>query len=1039
MPRVDWLILTAANSTQARGYEEQLRWRQEQGLLPRGAEAAQWRVVADPGDRRVGSGGSTLWVLLQIARAMRKSRPDARTLADLFVDQNVLVIHSGGDSRRLCAYAAQGKIFTPLPCDGAGGQPATLFDLLAGDLAALPRPEHGSVLLAAGDVLLTFDHDEVNFNRPGVVGVAYPGPVERGSKHGVYVADAQGHVKDFLQKPSPDHARQRGAIDAVGRVLVDTGLIGLDAATVEKWLRSAGSRLGRGDVTLGNGLLSQIVSGKAPSIDLYEQMLMALPTGVTEAEYLRNVAGDGAGRKPSAATARTKAMLTSMYRGLHGSDFTVNVLPYCDFFHIGTSRELLTNVGSLSRTAKQFSFANFDRSVVGDRAALEGAFVYNSVLQTAAVRSGSGVLLEAVHTDAQVELPGRNVIVGWPKEAKLPIRLPEGWGLVALPIVGGKWSAVLFGIDDDFKTSRPDQGTLGNEPLDTVLGRHGLKPGDVWRETEPKAQTMWNARLWRVGTARQVIADVLWLTKTGRGATPPATWSKGQRVSMAELLSRVDHRRLIAHRREIQRLGDLFDLERRLAESNDLSAQRVVETLTDGDEAGVALRQVLALIDRWRDPLAQARLLWMAREIVQRFPAAQAATASARRGRAKGPRKSAKDDDSYGRLAFARIAQAVARQVELPEKPRPAAILHDQVVWATTPVRLDFAGGWSDTPPICTALGGTVVNAAITLNEQYPVQVIAKLSERPVITLTSLDLGQRIELSTTASVLDHRDPSQWSALPKAALTLSGLCPSDPDRRLDTWLGKLGGGLDLTLFSALPKGSGLGTSSILGAAMLACLARVVGETVTDDQLISRTSVLEQMMTTAGGWQDQIGGITPGIKLIRTQPGADQTPSLHWTSFGPRSDAKQRLLLYFTGQKRMARNILQRVVGRYLARDPQALAVIEQLKAGAEKMKHDLDTGDLDAFARGIEDYWTLKKRLDPGSTNPAIEKLLARVDRYVSGKVLPGAGGGGFVFMVARDADAAATIRRLLNTHRPNPQARFFDVAVDQQGLKVTVL
>ncbi len=1023
MSQIDWLILTAANVTQARGYEEQLRWREEQGLLPAGA---QWRVVADPGDRRVGSGGSTLWVLFQIAQAMRQARPEAKTLAQLFADQNVLVIHSGGDSRRLCAYAAQGKIFTPLPCDGSGGQPATLFDLLADDLAALPRPARGGVLLAAGDVLLTFDHDEVNFDRPGVVGVAYPGPVDRGAKHGVYVADAQGRVTDFLQKPSEDKARQRGAIDAVGRVLVDTGLISLDAETVQRWLKTAGVSLGRDTVRLGSGLLSGIVKGRVPSLDLYEQMLMTLPSGVDEEGYLRNVGGDiqRTGEALNRKRGGGDAVLTALYRGLHGSDFTVNVLPYCDFFHIGTSRELLTNVGSLSRTAKQFSFANFDRSVVGDRAALEGAFVYNSVLQTSAVRSGGGVLLEAVHTDAQVELPGRNIVVGWPLEAKLPIRLPEGWGIVTLPVAGGKWAAVLFGVDDDFKTSRPRGGTLGNQPLDTVLTRHGLTPGDIWREKEPESQSLWNARLWRIGTAKQAISDILWITKNEAKAKPPTSWRKGTRVSMAELLSRVDHRRLIAHRREIQRLGDLFNLETRLVDDGDLPAQRVVESLTNRQEAAVALRQVEAVIQRSRDPLAQARLHWLAREVEQRFPAGKAKT---------------QDSNARERHAFSAIAQAVARQIQLPDKPRQAAILHDQVVWATTPVRLDFAGGWSDTPPICTALGGTVVNAAITLNQQYPVQVIAKLSERPIITLTSLDLGQRLELSTTSQILDHKDPSQWAALPKAALVLSGLCPRDPQRKLDAWLGKLGGGLDLTLFSALPKGSGLGTSSILGAAMLACLARVVGENVSEEQLFSRTSVLEQMMTTAGGWQDQVGGITPGIKLIRTQPGADQTPSMHWTSFGPRSDADKRMMLYFTGQKRMARNILQRVVGRYLARDPQAIAVIERLKAGAERMKQDLDTGDLDAFARGVEEYWTLKKTLDPGSTNPAIENLLSRVDRYVSGKVLPGAGGGGFVFMVARDAEAAGKIRQTLNANRPNVHARFFDLAVDQQGLKVTVL
>jgi len=66
--------------------------------------------------------------------------------------------------------------------------------------------------------------------------------------------------------------------------------------------------------------------------------------------------------------------------------------------------------------------------------------------------------------------------------------------------------------------------------------------------------------------------------------------------------------------------------------------------------------------------------------------------------------------------------------------------------------------------------------------------------------------------------------------------------------------------------------------------------------------------------------------------------------------------------------MAKNILQNVVGRYLARDPETLCVVQQLKDAAEQMKHDLDRNDPEAFARGIERYWSLKKRIDPGSTN-----------------------------------------------------------------------
>ena len=390
--------------------------------------------------------------------------------------------------------------------------------------------------------------------------------------------------------------------------------------------------------------------------------------------------------------------------------------------------------------------------------------------------------------------------------------------------------------------------------------------------------------------------------------------------------------------------------------------------------------------------------------------------------------------------ALAAVRRLVSQQIDIPSAPPTAAIQPDQVVWVTTPVRLDFAGGWSDTPPICTELGGDVLNAAITLNGQYPVQCMAKLSDHPAITLNSIDLGERIVLDSPDSLHAPLDPRQWHTLAVAALRLAGLVPP-PGTALEDHLAGLGGGLHLTLFSALPKGSGLGTSSVLGAAVLACLARVTGETLSRDALINRTSLLEQLMGTGGGWQDQIGGLTPGVKLVRTDPGPHQAPTLHRIAFDPLAEPElaPRCLLYFTGIQRMARDILQKVVARYLARDPDTLRTVHALKALAHTMKADLERADWTRFAQGINEYWRLKRGIDPGSTNPRIETMLDPIRDDLAAHLLPGAGGGGFVFMIAQDPAAAQRIRRHLHAHPPNGRARFFDFAIDPHGLRVTTL
>ena len=45
--------------------------------------------------------------------------------------------------------------------------------------------------------------------------------------------------------------------------------------------------------------------------------------------------------------------------------------------------------------------------------------------------------------------------------------------------------------------------------------------------------------------------------------------------------------------------------------------------------------------------------------------------------------------------------------------------------------------------------------------------------------------------------------------------------------------------------------------------------------TEDDLYGIVLCIEQIMSTCGGWQDQVGGVTDGIKYITSRPGLQQT--------------------------------------------------------------------------------------------------------------------------------------------------------------------
>src|SRR3954470_1746584 len=122
----NYLILTAANDQQAAAYNLQIQHRQELGLLPR---ADSVLVVADEDGKRIGSGGSTLQCLRLVVDRERCRKGDQEAPPDSILRRlRILIVHAGGDSRRLPAYSACGKIFTPLPGENDTALGLTLFD-----------------------------------------------------------------------------------------------------------------------------------------------------------------------------------------------------------------------------------------------------------------------------------------------------------------------------------------------------------------------------------------------------------------------------------------------------------------------------------------------------------------------------------------------------------------------------------------------------------------------------------------------------------------------------------------------------------------------------------------------------------------------------------------------------------------------------------------------------------------------------------------------------------------------------------------------
>ena len=392
--------------------------------------------------------------------------------------------------------------------------------------------------------------------------------------------------------------------------------------------------------------------------------------------------------------------------------------------------------------------------------------------------------------------------------------------------------------------------------------------------------------------------------------------------------------------------------------------------------------------------------------------------------------------------AFGLLREGLTQQVlTQPQQPR-LSVYRDQIVWGRSPVRIDIAGGWTDTPPYCLLEGGNVVNLAIELNGQPPLQVYVKPTDAPHIILRSIDLGASEVVETYEELQQYNKVGSPFSIPKAALALAGFAPAFSAERypsLRAQLEAFGSGIELTLLSAVPAGSGLGTSSILAATVLGAVSDFCALAWDKNEIGRRTLVLEQLLTTGGGWQDQFGGVLGGVKLLQTQNGFLQDPLVRWlpSDIYNSPEYRQCHLFYYTGITRTAKQILAEIVRRMFLNNRNELALLRQMKDHAMNMYEALQRQDFEQMGRLVRLTWEQNQQLDSGTNPDAVRRQTALIDDLCLGYKLPGAGGGGYLYMVAKDPEAAARIKKILLENRLNANARFVDMSLSQNGLQIS--
>ena len=923
-------------------------------------DKSEWFCTSDPIGSKLGSGGGTAWLL----EACQKEWEPNMEFMDWLSQEKRILLHAGGQSRRLPGYAPSGKILTPIPVfRWARGQRLSQ-NLLSLQLPLYEQimakaPDSLHTLIASGDVYIRCGGRLQDIPDADVVCYGMWVDSNLAKNHGVFVSSRENpdKLEFMMQKPSIE---ELGNLMQTHLFLMDIGIWLLSDRAVELMVKRSHK----------NGALS--------FYDMYSEFGLALGTNprIKDEE-------------------------------LNSLSVAILPLPEGEFYHYGTSKELISSTLAVQNLVID------QREIMLHKVKPHPAmFVQNSDISYKLTFENSEIWIENSCVNKDWKLHQQTILTGVPNN-DWALNIPSGVCVDVVPIGESGYVARPYGFHDAFKgeLGACDTRFMGRAFVDWALERE-LSISMIGEKTDLQA-----ARIFPVTDNVDELGQMIrWMISEPHFNQGKVLWEKCEKISADEISTFANLRRL-ANQRNEYRNGNWGALAKNYSQSvfyqlnlDDAARQFVNNELPVHESIDCSA----SLMTRISDHMFRSRVMQL-----------------------KGMPYQAHEDKAFGLMREGLVETALTRK-QMPQ----LSVYADQIVWGRSPVRIDLAGGWTDTPPYCLNEGGNVVNMAIELNGQPPLQVYVKPCKEYKIVLRSIDLGAMEVVQTYDELADFIKVGSPFSIPKAALALAGFLPEfsmEVYPTLQSQLKAFGGGLEITLLSAIPAGSGLGTSSILASTVLGALSDFCGLNWDKNEIGNRTLILEQLLTTGGGWQDQYGGVLHGVKLLQTSSGMNQSPQVRWLpDFLLTSPEYQKChLLYYTGVTRTAKGILAEIVRNMFLNTTEHLELLGEMKAHALDLYEAIQRGNFDEMGRLVGKSWKQNKALDAGTNPAAIEAIIEKIHDYCLGYKLPGAGGGGYLYMVAKDPDASACIRNILTAYAPNNCARFVDMSLSNKGFQVS--
>uniref|UniRef100_A0A3P8Z6B1 L-fucose kinase n=1 Tax=Esox lucius TaxID=8010 RepID=A0A3P8Z6B1_ESOLU len=1029
------IVLTCQHKDSVYAFQRELEIRQQRGGLLQGTLLL---TVSDPQEPGLGSGGATLNALLVAAEHLSARAGFTVVTADVLDNAHILILHMGRDF----PWDSCGRAFCWLPIEKRAQTvqgPVCCLDVLLDSLSNQVCPgSPPGVWLCSTDMILTIPTTFGKiFLTPGFFGVrvlALPGDVSYATNHGVYLADDQGRVRDIIYKGSEERIRQAAKPD--GKVPLVSGPVFFCRRVLERLLKAHVTPPLDGCTYMG-------IDSGAP------------PLQVSSLHQVER-AGNGEKRSGSSSPVGPQGAVENSPNGRPNLWTKSCVFSMC-----------VTNIWPfpllvLSQNAQGVSDGSrvINSVLEGDISVASGAVIQHCRLQ-GTLEVYSGCLLSGLELNSSqiqhlsltndVILQSHRIQLG---EMKITVN-------------------TVLGVSCD-----GDGATFLNHSWSDLYSRTGIQyvlPDDLWGSG--RSQSLMEARLFPVfrprGGSVGLEMGVCWLLG---GAGELEHWRAAWRLSLREVLYLTDQegelrwkevlffqagrRRVLDNLKSQSNSGMLPIFRAAVLGGQHTELLHTLDSIAAGSQEnlGVAARCLACIADvlgclagegrgglrsgpaanpSWRhafslleqgnlsggvQALATERTNWLSRpDLLVR---------------------AARHYEGAGQVLLRQAVMSSQRFISIGQGKVPPLEEWQDV---ECPARLDFSGGWSDTPPIAFEHGGAVVNVAVKVDGRRPIGARARRIKEPRLLLVSSNGEQEGAVATETvcerleDLKDHCVPHAPGALLKAVCVCSGLVTYPSQQSLkEQLLQRWGGGVEIQTWSLLPHGSGLGTSSILAGAVLAAVYRCTGQTYDTDSLIHAVLHLEQMLTTGGGWQDQVGGLVGGVKLGRSKACLPLRVEVECL---PLSEdfllsLQQHLLLVYTGKTRLARNLLQDTVRRWYSRVPSIVENAGKLVENAEECALACKEGSLSRLGACLERYWGQKKVMAPGCEPAAVRTMMDALRPLALGQTLAGAGGGGFLYLLTRQPLQGGAVRQVLDN---TPGLRDFSVhsvELDMEGISV---